>query len=429
MSFDDVLQPRRATSEDDRKPPRSSPSSQPSSSQSKSILSDVDINEWSKNMGLSDDLTQQVIIPLVAILDKHGGKVLDTQSREIQAASSLASSLTDFLPLLQGAYRYFSGVRKELNEADAALLDAHSAALSATELSNLFGADDEMVVENEPAEEKQPPQTTNTFGPDGFNPPKASNQIIASGKVDYYQLMGYGSEEQFNNDMGEMTTTPDTIYSAQQERLETQVEQRAKKDLPEKKNEVVAVDTLTLEQGMTPYDVEASDTRTKIDKGIVMDGVEITQQRVADDINEINKLMAQERLKMKTSSKMAVETPEMTAEEIIQDMKDKAKPGKGSQRIGEPPNKGGSNISISDEELMGLASNAFAIPGLAELQQAEASQLKASSKMDSTANELQTTADEGVSSATQSELTPISWDEAVLDGSIASAEITEENDE
>tara|TARA_R110001592_G_scaffold92659_2_gene269772 strand:- start:11308 stop:12567 length:1260 start_codon:yes stop_codon:yes gene_type:complete len=419
MSFDDVMQPRRTVTEEEK--PRQRPQSPPSK-KGESLLTNLDIGEWAKNAGLSEELTQQVIVPLVAILDKHGGRIVSPESREVQMASSFASAMTDFLPLMQGAYRYFNGVRKELNEADEALLEAHSAAISATELSNMFG-DDVVEQEIEQQESQQTAQNQNTFGPDGFNPPQASNQIIASGKVDYYELLGYGSEDSFNEALGGTAQTTD-IYTSQQEKLENQIEAKTFGGLPQKETNIIPIGELTLEQGMTTYDVDAGDTTKRIAQGPTMDSVEITQQKVSQDILEIQSLMAQEKSKHRMNSKIAVEPFDITAEQIIADMKEKAKPSRGGQRVGEDPNKFKSKVSVSDDELIGLAKSAFSIPGLAELQQAEADQAKANSKMSETAKKLP---QEEVNKIQINDIKPISFTDAIGGGILSSADLEDSN--
>lgn len=99
MSFDDVMQPRRTVPEEEK--PRSRPQGT-SNKKSESLLTNLDIGEWAKNAGLSEELTQQVIVPLVAILDKHGGRIVSPESREVQMASSFASAMTDFYRLCRG---------------------------------------------------------------------------------------------------------------------------------------------------------------------------------------------------------------------------------------------------------------------------------------------------------------------------------------
>ena len=282
--------------------------------------------------------------------------------------------------------------------------------------SNMFGDDNE--IDSEPIQETQETQQSQTFGPEGFNPPQASNRIIQSGKVDYYELMGYGSEESFNQAVGETQPTTN-IYTSQQERLEEQIEVKNTQGLPEKEGGIVSLDALTLEQGMSAYEVKRGDTQEKIDNGFVMDGVEITNERVADDIREIQNLMNQEKMNHKMNSKIAVEPQEMSAQEIIDDMKSKANPTRGGQRVGEAPNKGGTTISVSDAELASLATSAFDIPGLAELQQAEANQAKANSKMNETAQKVPQEESNG--------LTPLTWDDAIGEGILSTTDVENEN--
>jgi len=301
-------------------------------------------------------------------------------------------------------------------------LEAHSAAISATELSNMFG-DDVVEQEIEPQESQQTAQNQSTFGPDGFNPPQASNQIIASGKVDYYELLGYGSEDSFNEALGGTAQATD-IYKSQQENLENQIEAKTFGGLPQKETNIIPIGELTLEQGMTTYDVDAGDTTKRIAQGAVMNSAEITQEKVSQDILEIQSLMAQEKSKYKMNSKIAVEPYDITAEDIIADMKEKAKPSRGGQRVGEDPNKFKSKVSVSDDELIGLAKSAFSIPGLAELQQAEANQAKANSKMNETATKLPP---EEVMKTELTEMKPMSFTDAVGEGILSSTDLEDSN--
>ena len=90
---------------------------------------------------------------------------------------------------------------------------------------------------------------------------------------------------------------------------------------------------------MSAYEVKRGDTQEKIDNGFVMDGVEITNERVADDIREIQSLMSQEKMNHKMNSKIAVEPQEMSAQEIIDDMKAKANPQKAGKEWEKHPTK------------------------------------------------------------------------------------------
>ena len=87
--------------------------------------------------------------------------------------------------------------------------------------------------------------------------------------------------------------------------------------------------------------------------------------------------------------------------------------------MGEAPNKGGTTISVSDAELASLATSAFDMPGLAELQQAEANQAKANSKMNETAQKLPQEESDG--------LTPLTWDDAIGGGILSTTDVENEN--
>ena len=210
------------------------------------------------------------------------------------------------------------------------------------------------------------------------------------------------------------------IYKSQQEKLENQIEAKTFGSLPPKQTDIIPIGELTLEQGMTTYDVDAGDTTKRIAQGAVMNSAEITQEKVSQDILEIQSLMEQEKSKHRMNSKIAVEPVDISAEEIIADMKEKAKPSRGGQRVGEDPNKFKSKVSVSDDELIGLAKSAFSIPGLAELQQAEANQAKANSKMNETAQKLP---QEEVKKTQISDIKPISFTDAIGDGILSSTDL------
>jgi hypothetical protein len=392
VAFDDILEPHK------RKPLSNEKGRDvPKSKATASILDNFDVNEWSKRLGLNDELTQQVIVPLLGILDKHGGKVVSPQGKGAQTIGAVSNLMEDFGPLLAGAYRYFAGVRHELNKADEELLNAHSAALSATELSSLFGSEEELVIENDAEAEQQTQQNqqqSSTFGPDGFNPPKASQQIIQQGKVDYFALMGYGSEDTYYEGQGEKAPTT-TLYSNQSENRDNQIAGK-NPNAPEKQVGLVPVDFLALEGGLTSFEVNQSDTNNRIEQGASVQTVDVSTAEgvsmVNDGLDEIQKAMADERMMRKTTSKSPAEKPSMTNEEIVAHMKQSAKPGKGGQQIGDK-DVGKAKSSVSDAELASFVNTAFNIPGLADLQAQEAAQTKADSKISQTADALRAEAE------------------------------------
>ena len=194
MAFDEILEPARASDPAPSvNPPPKRIASSPSSSPLQGLLGDTDPTMLAKRMGLNEDLTKQVIVPLLAILDKHGKKFVDPESPTTQTINSFTHLAAEFGPLIQGAYQYFSGVKMQLDAADAELLEANAAALSASELNTLFGNEDDVVVANEievetpqVAEAKRP----QTFGPDGQPFESAPVSILEAGKVDYYAILG-----------------------------------------------------------------------------------------------------------------------------------------------------------------------------------------------------------------------------------------------
>ena len=168
MVFDDILEPKTSHStERPVIPPKSKPVPPSSKPPIESLLGDVDVSQFAKRLGLNDDLTQQVLVPLLAILDKHGGKVIDPESPTTQTLVSLSTMANEFGPLIQGAYQYFSGVKTQLDAADAALLEANAAALSASELNTLFGSEDDVGTPVQEEEVVQPSEARpESFGPD-----------------------------------------------------------------------------------------------------------------------------------------------------------------------------------------------------------------------------------------------------------------------
>ena len=128
--------------------------------------------------------------------------------------------------------------------------------------------------------------------------------------------------------------------------------------------------------------------------------------------------MKKENLIRKTTSQFASIMPEMSAEEIIADMKTKARPGAGGQQTGEVRKMGG-RINVSDEELLGFVTDAFSIPGLADAQSQEAAQLRASSKLGEAEKKVNPINELSLP-ATTTELKPITWQEAIEDNTLNS---------
>ena len=219
MAFDDILEPKRRSSEDlvgSVKPKiKPKPPTANQSSGLNSLLGNLDAADLSKRLGLNEELTQQVVVPLLALLDKHGGSIIEPDGATANTIGTVSNIVTEFAPLIQGAYKYFSGVKSQLDDADAALLAANAAALSASDLNSLFSQSNEIAQEeNAPTQEvisSQPNLNPVPFAMQQVD--SAPKSILETGKVDYFELLG--AKPKADN-------TQSDIYTQQQENLEMQ---------------------------------------------------------------------------------------------------------------------------------------------------------------------------------------------------------------
>ena len=118
MAFDDILEPKRRSSEDlvgSVKPKiKPKPPTANQSSGLNSLLGNLDAADLSKRLGLNEELTQQVVVPLLALLDKHGGSIIEPDGATANTIGTVSNIVTEFAPLIQGAYKYFSELRANL---------------------------------------------------------------------------------------------------------------------------------------------------------------------------------------------------------------------------------------------------------------------------------------------------------------------------
>tara|TARA_R110002020_G_scaffold30630_2_gene96356 strand:+ start:929 stop:2257 length:1329 start_codon:yes stop_codon:yes gene_type:complete len=329
-------------------------------------------------MGLNEDLTKQVIVPLLAILDKHGKKFVDPESPTTQTINSFAHLAAEFGPLIQGAYQYFSGVKMQLDAADAELLEANAAALSASELNTLFGNEDDVVVAHET--EVATPQESegerpHSFGPDGRPFESAPVSILEAGKVDYYALLGNNS----STSQGSAPSETD-IYRSQQQTNEQAQQNSSWKTLPAKSSGIVSVEELAAENALSPQEVKRSDNHQRskggdpTDVSINLMGEEAP--RVVDEgKKEILSAMRSETDTRKMWSKDPAEaTPTMSAEDLVAHIKSQAKPGQGGQTATDAHSmkkpstvtgfENAAKTAFDIPAAQSLVANAFNIPGL-----------------------------------------------------------------
>jgi len=404
MSFDDILEPKSSSYEEKpASPPRPKPAPSTKTPSIESLLGDADVSQFAKRMGLNDDLTKQVLVPLLAVLDKHGGKIIDPESPTTQTLVSLTTLANEFGPLIQGAYQYFSGVKTQLDAADAALLEANAAALSASELNTLFGTDDDIGTAPEAekiVETRQEPQQSIHDNAPSASAPKS---ILELGKVDYYSLLANDTiTSQGVNQAGS------DIYKSQQRNLEMEKQAtRGWSNLPAKSSTIVPVERLASENGMTSQEVKSKDNQYSVNGGKPNEtSIDLMSPQAAslvdDGRNEILSAMRQETQTRKMwSSDPAAANPQMSAEEMVAHIKEQANPGQGGQtstdanKMRRPSRsfdvvvgaKDAFNIAGADS----LVANAFKVDGLAEAMAAEKSKIKAS--QNTTSNPLGATDD------------------------------------
>jgi hypothetical protein len=391
MAFDDILEPNRKPVEIPK------PNSQPKVAKKPvdNLLGNLNAAVLAKRLGLNEELSQQVIIPLMALLDKHGGKIIEEDGPTASTIGTVSNLMQEFGPLIQGAYKYFSGVKTQLNEADAALLEANAAALSATELNSLFGSNTDIV---DATEEPQAEIVTSTRNNPNMNPvpfemktiSSAPKTLLETGKVDYYELLGVTPSSGNNK-------ADSDIYSRQQENLETSKRGNTGwKVLGPKESTVVSNETLAEENGFTSQEVRNSDANYQMSGGDVtdfsMDLHEATPTQLEEGVSDILQMMEQEKTQRSFESKNPEDAyPTMTAEELVGHIRNQARVGAGGQTSTDDndfkrkkisnygdwqPPQDTFNIRGGEQ----LVRNAFNIGGLAEAMAEENDQRKRESK-------------------------------------------------
>jgi len=385
MGFDDILEPKRPSRE--QSPPSVRPP-QPQNKPMDNLLGKLDAGDIVKRLGLNEELSQQVIIPLIALLDKHGGKMIEEDGRTANTIGTMSNLMQEFGPLIQGAYKYFSGVKTQLNEADAALLEANAAALSATELNSLFGSPTDVVEDTSPSE----PSVTPTRDNPNMNPvpfamteiSSAPKSLLETGKIDYYELLGATPSS------GNQKSDTD-IYTKQQETLEMSKRGNSGwKVLGPKETGLVSTEVLAEENGFSSEEVRNSDNNYRVSGGDVTDySIDLqnaTSQEIDEGTSDILAAMKKETDKKKFESKSPEDAyPTMTADELVTHIRSQAKVTQGGQTSSdddgfrrkkvanygdwEPPSD---TFQISGGEQ--LVRNAFNVGGLAEAMQEERQQ-------------------------------------------------------
>ena len=124
---------------------------------------------------LNPELKNQVLIPLLNIVEKYGLADNIVASERTQTSLALVGVLTDVAPVLKGLSDYLEGHKNSLNESDKEFLQNLKSMESNDDLEGLFNADEEIVVESVVAEH-----------PLLGTMPEID---ISSGKVDWMKIM------------------------------------------------------------------------------------------------------------------------------------------------------------------------------------------------------------------------------------------------
>jgi hypothetical protein len=294
----------------------------------------------------------------------------------------------EFGPLIQGAYQYFSGVKTQLDAADAALLEANAAALSASELNNLFGTEDDVgtVLQEEQQVQKTQPRPK-SFGPDGGPNHAAPKSLLELGKIDYYSLLANDTI----SSRGVGSSSSD-IYSQQQKNVEmTQQATTGWEKLPAKSSTIVPVNVLASENGMSKEEVKVADNQYRVNGGkpneTSIDLMSSESSGIIDEgRNDILSAMRQEtKVRKMWSVDPADATPTMSAQDLVAHIKSQAKPGQGGQtstdahsmrRKTQAFEMVGAKDAFNITGAESLAANAFKVSGLAEAMAAERASIK-----------------------------------------------------
>jgi len=152
--FDDVIERghKRPREEESQKKPRGSFNEKESQKESpditlSSLLQDEPLLAELTN-NINPELKNQVLIPLLNIVEKYGFANNFVASEKTQNSLAFMGVLSDVAPVLQGLSQYLEGHRNSLNDSDKEFLQNLQNLDSSEDLEGLFNSENEMVVES-----------------------------------------------------------------------------------------------------------------------------------------------------------------------------------------------------------------------------------------------------------------------------------------
>jgi len=235
--FDDFLveEPKEATPSPKEPTPKKPPSTPKKDQKSlmELLAGSDDPSALAEKYGLDQDLSEKVLVPLLAFLDKYHIAEGITSSPTIEGATDVIGVVGDIAPVVRNAAEYFSGKKHELSEDDRVFLERIKDSQS-DGMGIFFDDDEEMALGESESEEVEP----EVFVDD--SPMGLGTDPFHDG-VDWMNVLG-GLE------------IPD-LYSTYTDALVTP-------DLS-----IKPLDALAKEAGLNPADVKKADTQYRINKG------------------------------------------------------------------------------------------------------------------------------------------------------------------
>lgn len=132
--------------ERDDSPPQTTQQETPPISLSSLLENEPLLSDLTEN--INPELKNQVLIPLLNIVEKYGLADNLVASERTQNSLALIGVLTDVAPVITGLSDYLEGHKNSLNESDKEFLQNLKSMESNDDLDGLFNADEEIVVES-----------------------------------------------------------------------------------------------------------------------------------------------------------------------------------------------------------------------------------------------------------------------------------------
>ena len=237
--FDEFLveEPKEATPPPEEPTPKkpTSTSKKDQKSLMELLAGSDDPGALAEKYGLDPDLSEKVLVPLLAFLDKYHIAEGITASPTVEGATDVIGVVGDIAPVVRNAAEYFSGKKHELSEDDRVFLERIKD--SQSDGMGIFFDEEEEEIELGESEEIEP----EVFVDD--SPMGLGTDPFQDG-VDWMNVLGETPQLE----------VPD-LYSTYTDGLVTP-------DLS-----IKGIDSLAEEAGLNPADVKKADAQYRINKG------------------------------------------------------------------------------------------------------------------------------------------------------------------